>query len=88
MWIRVIHVMLTSKKDVSAHQICPTMGFCSYRTAWHMCHRVRAGLADEKFHKLIGIVEVDEIYVGGKTKISIGASPVPILAAKDLAKPS
>ena len=68
MWFRVIHTMLTSKKGVSAHQIYRTMGFGSYRTAWHMCHRIRAGLADKNFRKLMGIVEVDETFVGGKAK--------------------
>jgi transposase-like protein len=67
-WFRVIHMMLTSKKGVSAHQVYRTMGFGSYRTAWHMCHRIRAGLADQKFRKLMGIVEVDETYIGGKDK--------------------
>jgi hypothetical protein len=65
-WFRVIHMMMTSKKGVSALQVQRVMGFGSYRTAWYMCHRVRAGLADEDFRKLIGIVEVDETYVGGK----------------------
>ncbi len=67
-WFRVIHMMLTSKKGVSALQVQRVMGFGSYRTAWYMCHRVRAGLADEGFRKLMGIVEVDETYVGGKWK--------------------
>jgi len=66
-WFRVIHMMLTSKKGVSALQIQRVMGFGSYRTAWHMCHRVRAGLADEKFQQLMGIVEADETFVGGKS---------------------
>ena len=65
-WFRVIHMMLTSKKGVSALQIQRVMGFGSYRTAWHMCHRVRGGLADEKFRQLVGIVEVDETYIGGE----------------------
>ena len=65
-WFRVIHTMLTSKKGVSALQIYRTMGFGSYKTAWYMCHRVRVGLANEAFRKLMGIVEVDETYIGGK----------------------
>jgi len=33
-----------------------------------MCHRVRAGLANEDFRQLMGIVEVDETFVGGLAK--------------------
>ena len=65
-WFRVIHLMLTSKKGISALQIHRMMGFGSYKTAWYMCHRVRAGLANEEFRKLIGFVEVDETWIGGK----------------------
>jgi transposase-like protein/IS1 family transposase len=67
-WFRVIHLMLTSKKGVSALQIHRMMGFGSYKTAWYMCHRVRAGLAREDFRKLMGIVEVDETFIGGLAK--------------------
>ena len=67
-WFRVIHLMLTSKKGISALQIMRYMGFGSYKTAWYMCHRVRAGLASEDFRKLMGIVEVDETFVGGKAR--------------------
>jgi IS1 family transposase len=67
-WFRVIHLMLTSKKGISALQIYRMMGFGSYRTAWYMCYRVRAALGNEDFRKLIGIVEVDETFVGGLAK--------------------
>jgi transposase-like protein len=67
-WFRVIHLMLTSKKGISALQIQRMMGFGSYKTAWYMCHRVRAGLADKNFRKLMGIVEVDETFIGGADK--------------------
>jgi transposase-like protein len=67
-WFRVIHLMLTSKKGISALQIHRMIGTGSYRTAWYMCHRIRAGLHDKDFRKLMGIVEVDETFVGGKAK--------------------
>jgi transposase-like protein len=67
-WFRVIHLMLTSKKGMSALQIYRFLGFGSYKTAWSMCHRVRTALADRNFEKLAGIVEVDETFIGGKAK--------------------
>src|ERR1700730_5852520 len=67
-WFRAIHLMLTSKKGISALQIHRMIGTGSYRTAWYMCHRIRAGLQDKDFRKLMGIVEVDETFVGGKAK--------------------
>jgi transposase-like protein len=67
-WFRVIHLMLTSKKGISALQIHRMMGFGSYRTAWHMCMRIRAALIDRDFQKLMGVVEVDETFIGGKAK--------------------
>src|ERR1700757_3248313 len=45
-WFRVIHLMLTSKKGMSALQIYRMLGFGSYRTAWSMCHKIRTALMD------------------------------------------
>lgn len=67
-WFKVIYLMVTSKKGISSLQIQRIMGFGSYETALYMTHRVRVALADPKFRKLMGIVEVDETYVGGKNK--------------------
>ena len=67
-WFKVIHLMLTSKKGISARQLHRYMGFGSYKTAWYVCHRVRAALQDKEFRKLMGIVEVDETYFGGKPR--------------------
>src|SRR5262252_7607229 len=66
-WFRVIHLMLTSKKGMSALQIMRFMGFGSYKTAWLMCHKIRTALVED-VAKLGGIVEIDETYVGGDDK--------------------
>jgi hypothetical protein len=51
-WFRVIHLMLTSKKGISARQVWRYMGFGSLKD----------------IDKLGGIVEVDETFVGGLAK--------------------
>jgi transposase-like protein len=53
-WFRVIHLMMTSKKGISVLQVYRMMGFGSYKTAWYMCRRIRGGMADEGFQKLLG----------------------------------
>jgi transposase-like protein len=67
-WFRVIHLMVTSKKGISAMQVKRYMGFGSYETAWSMCHKIRIKMGDEDFRQLVGYVEVDETFVGGKAK--------------------
>jgi transposase-like protein len=65
-WFKVAHLMLASKKGMSALQIMRYMGFGSYGTAWSMCHKIRAALVEPEA-KLGGIVEVDETFIGGKS---------------------
>ena len=72
-WFRVIHLMLTSKKGISSLQVCRYMGFDSYKTAWLMCSEIRVALGNVEFKELVGYVEVDETYVGGRPRTSIKA---------------
>ena len=65
-WFRVMHMMLTSKKGISALQVYRVMGFGSYNTALLMCNKIRTALGNQEFKRLIGYVEVDETFVGGK----------------------
>lgn len=67
-WFKVLYLMLSSKKGMSALQIHRMIGTGSYQTAWYLSHRLRAGLADPNFRKLVGVVEVDETFIGGKDR--------------------
>ena len=67
-WFRVMHMMLSSKKGISALQIYRVMGFGSYNTAHLMCSKIRIALGNEEFKQLVGVVEVDETLIGGKIK--------------------
>jgi hypothetical protein len=67
-WFKVTHLMLTSKKGMSARQLWRYMGFGSLKTAWYMAHRIRTALVEKDMDKLGGIVEVDETWIGGKDR--------------------
>ena len=43
-WLLATHLLASSKKGMSAHQLCRMLGFGSYRTAWFMAHRIREGM--------------------------------------------
>lgn len=66
-WFVAIYLMGESRKGVSANQLKRTLGV-SYKTAWYLCHRIRAAVADADNTLLSGIVEVDETFVGGKQR--------------------
>ncbi len=65
-WFWVLFLLLTSKKGISALHIHRIIETGSYRTAFFILHRLRAGLSDPEFRQLMGIVEVDETGIGGK----------------------
>jgi transposase-like protein len=65
-WFQVAYLMTQSKKGMSALQIHRQIRSGDYRTAWYMCHRLRAAMKNATFEKLVGEVEVDETYIGGK----------------------
>lgn len=66
-WLHVFHLVCSSKKGMSAHQIHRTVGV-TYKSAWFMVHRIRYAMEQRSLDKMSGIVEVDETYVGGKLK--------------------
>jgi transposase-like protein len=69
-WLAATHLMMASKKGMSALQIGRMLGL-SKKTAWFLCHRIRESLRDTNPDLLGGegeIVEIDETFVGGKEK--------------------
>ena len=68
-WFLAIYLMCESKKGVSALQLKRILGV-AYKTAWYLCHRIREAMGNDPFEgpTLLGIVEVDETLVGGKTR--------------------
>ncbi|MGB7131605.1 MAG: IS1595 family transposase, partial [Candidatus Sulfotelmatobacter sp.] len=67
-WLYAIHLLCASKKGMSAHQL-HRMLEVTYKTAWFMAHRIRYMMSQPSYkQKMVGIVEADETYVGGKRK--------------------
>lgn len=54
---------------MSANQIMRTLGI-SYKTAWYLCHRIRAAMKEVDQPLLDGTVEMDETYIGGRIQQS------------------
>jgi transposase-like protein len=73
-WLMAFTLLCSAKKGISALQIQRELELGSYRTAWHMAHRIRHAMSKEPLAGLLqGTVEVDETYVGGKPRPKAGA---------------
>ena len=66
-WMMAVYLMIEARKGVSALQLKRTLDV-AYKTAWYLCHRIRAAMQNAYPFPLKGLVEVDETFVGGKTR--------------------
>src|ERR1700732_3707838 len=67
-WFQAAHLMASSKKGISAHQLHRTLKV-TYKTAWFMEHRLREAMrsgALAAMGGIGGIVEADETFIGRK----------------------
>ncbi len=86
-WLLAVHLMTSSKKGISSHQIHRSLGV-TYKTAWFMTHRIREAMTDTTTDQLggpgsSGIVEADEMYLGrtrGKGQGSHIKAKQPVVA--------
>lgn len=89
-WLMAIHLMTSSKKGVSSHQIARELGV-TQKTAWFLCHRIRESMGLDAEPQLSGAVEVDESYIGGKPRVpgvskrgrGTKKAPVMVLVERD-----
>jgi transposase-like protein len=82
-WVLAFHLMASSKKGMSAHQLHRMLGL-TYKTAWFLCHRIREAMDDAEPNKNGGplggegkIVEADETIIGGRAKNRAHGEPAP-----------
>ena len=85
-WLLAIHLMNSSKKGMSAHQLHRMLGI-TYKSAWFLAHRIREAMAvDVKSSSPLGgtgkIVEADETYIG---KVS-GPAPTKTTSGRPFTK--
>jgi len=66
-WMVAVYLMTESRKGMSANQMKRTIGV-SYKTAWYLCHRIRAAMKDLNPIPLSGLIEADETWIGGHRK--------------------
>ncbi|MGR3444684.1 IS1595 family transposase [Thalassococcus profundi] len=72
LWLQAIHLMVSSKKGISSHQLHRVLGI-TYKSAWFLTHRIRECMrsgALAPFGSDGGTVEVDETFIGTKHKKS------------------
>jgi len=65
-WLQALHLMVSSKKGVSAHQLHRTLEV-TYKTAWFLAHRIREAMRSgdlAPFGGGGGMVEADETFIG------------------------
>jgi len=63
-WFTATLLLCQAKKGMSACQVQRTLGI-SYKTAWFLCHRIRAAMMQADKPMLSGKVEMDETFIGG-----------------------
>lgn len=66
LWFRAMWQVVSQKHGISALGLQQILGLKRYETTWILLHKLRTAMVRPGRAHLIGPVEVDEIYIGGK----------------------
>lgn len=86
-WLLAIHLLTSSKKGMSAHQLMRNLDIKQYKSAWFMAHRIRYALTGELPEPMNGVVEADETYIGGRRRRKQTQAIKPGMRTQDLLGP-
>lgn len=66
-WLLAMWLIVNAKNGISSYELHRAIGI-TQKSAWFVLHRVRLAMTVGSIEKLSGEIEVDETYVGGKSK--------------------
>jgi transposase-like protein len=64
-WFQALWCMVSQKNGVSALGLGHALGIKRYETAWYLLQRIRGAMVRPHREQLEGLVEVDEVFIGG-----------------------
>jgi len=86
LWMEAIWRATDPRTSISALEMQQILSLGSYRTAWLWMHRLRRAMAPPGSGMLDGLVEADEVLVGGSARARArGEGTLVFLAVQDLA---
>lgn len=71
-WFWAAFLMITDKRGYSALALQRQLGIARYETAWMILHKLRRATVNANRTKLQGVVEVDEVWIGGAQSGVVG----------------
>lgn len=66
LWFEAMWYVTNQKSGVSALGLQRVLGLGSYHTAWSWLHKLRRAMVRPGRDRLSGVVEVDEVFIGGE----------------------
>jgi transposase-like protein len=82
-WFAAMYLCTAHKKGISSLQLSRDLNI-TQKTAWFVLHRIREMLNINSGEPLEGTIEIDETYVGGKTKNKSNKKRAELMASGEI----